>query len=789
MKKQLIFTLFLFYNFHLLAQINAFKIKVSEGNNMPIVGANIILKEKKDTSRIQYGVTDTGGIAEFKFKTERQFILSASFIGFKPVQKTILVSPNDIYTLVMETQTELLKGVEILAKKPLITQEDDKTVVDAEQIALGATNAMEVMEKTPGLFIDQDGNIYISSATPANVYINGREQRMSNADIATMLKALPPNSIEKIEILRTPSAKYDANGNGGLVNVILKKGVKIGLTGSFNAGFNQGVYGNQFVGVNMSNNEGAKTSFFNLNYSRGENYSRVNNDRFLTSSTLNQYSYTPNSFNSLSSNFGLGREVNKKWSFNYDGRINYQLGNSQTLTESQVKATPNENIISNNTNNLDNKNNNFILNQGLASKYKIDTLGSEWTSDISLDFSKTNGGQDYTTRFFIPQVNSANGNGDWDNKRWTGMAQTDLKYKFPHNITLETGLKTSFLSFNSATQYYLNGSKDVFRTNTYSFKSNINAAYLQGSKKWGAFNLKIGARLENTNMQGQQTVPSDTSFDIHRTDVFPYAYLSRRIMSIKGIELRAYLVARRTITRPTYEQLNPFPRFLDQFLYEAGNPSLKPQFNQNYEVNVSAMEMPFLAFGKNYTQDIFTNVVYTDPKNNLVNYRTYDNLGKNTETYARITVGIPPGGKYFFVLGTQYNRNEYDGIYEGKPLSFTRGSWTFFTYHSLKLGKYTQFSMNGFMRLAGQMQFYELSDFGSLNLNINHQFLDRKLIVSLNFNDVFFTNQYRYTLNQGNIHAVGSRVNDSRRVGLNMRYLFGIRKKEKPENMFNMPEY
>src|SRR4028118_1092556 len=115
-------------------------------------------------------------------------------------------------------------------------QEDDKTIVDPENLAASSTNAFEILEKTPGLFVDQDGNVYLSSTTPARIYINGREQRMSTADIATMLKSLPPNSIASIEILRTPSAKYDANGGGGIVNVVLKKGVRIGLTGSANVG-------------------------------------------------------------------------------------------------------------------------------------------------------------------------------------------------------------------------------------------------------------------------------------------------------------------------------------------------------------------------------------------------------------------------------------------------------------------------------------------------------------------------------------------------------------------------
>ena len=147
-------------------------------------------------------------------------------------------------------------------------QEDDKTIVDPENLVAASTNVYEVIEKTPGLFVDQDGNIYISSLTPAAVQINGRDMKMSAADVATLLKTLPPNAILSIEIVRSPSAKYDAASTGGIVNVVLKKGVKIGTTGSINAGIQQGKYNNQFIGFNLNNNNGKKSSFINLNYSR-----------------------------------------------------------------------------------------------------------------------------------------------------------------------------------------------------------------------------------------------------------------------------------------------------------------------------------------------------------------------------------------------------------------------------------------------------------------------------------------------------------------------------------------
>src|SRR4029078_3522570 len=136
--------------------------------------------------------------------------------------------------------------VTVTSQKPLMRQEDDKTIVDPENLAASSTSSYEVIEKTPGLFVDQDGNIYINSLSPAAIYINGREMKMSTSDIATMLKSLPSNSISRIEIVRTPSEKYDASGGGGIINIVLKKGVKIGLTGSVTAGCQQGTYANKF---------------------------------------------------------------------------------------------------------------------------------------------------------------------------------------------------------------------------------------------------------------------------------------------------------------------------------------------------------------------------------------------------------------------------------------------------------------------------------------------------------------------------------------------------------------
>jgi hypothetical protein len=196
-------------------------------------------------------------------------------------------------------------------------------------------------------------------------------------------------------------------------------------------------------------------------------------------------------------------------------------------------------------------------------------------------------------------------------------------------------------------------------------------------------------------------------------------------------------------------------------------------------------ERPIFAVGVNNTKDIFTNVIYQADSSKSLAYRTYDNLGTNKETYFRILGAIPPGRKYFIVAGLQYNHNFYNGLYENKPLGFKRGSFSIFTYQTLKISPTTQFTINGFARFNGQLQFYELTSFGSLNFSLNQQFLNKKLMISLNATDVLFTNNNSFSLQQGTVNASGYREADTRRFGINVRYNFGFRKKEE-NNMFNI---
>lgn len=791
MKTVLIFILFLLASASLFAKDTLISIKIIDSRQHPVAYAKLTISNQSDTSKNLSALVDDNGRIAMPVEIGMNYTIEIAATGYKPFHSLFIVfDTTRELSFTLKEDSKALNEVTVKAVKPLMRQEDDKTVIDPQVLVESSTNGYEILEKTPGLFIDQDGNIYISSTTPATVYINGRQMRLSASDIASLLKSLPPNSIEKIEILRTPSSKYDASSSGGVVNVVLKKGVKIGLTGQLYAGAQQGRYGNQYAGGNVSNNNGGATTYMNAGINNRNYYEELTSNRFLTTDTaLRQFSKTYRNQQSGYVGYGINHELNEKFEIGWDGY--FTLGQNKNTHFVQNNFIVLYDTLNQSNTITFNPGSSFVSDQDVHLSYKIDTTGSEWKTNVNYVYSSGVNEQRYETA--SPGLYVLNGDGTFRYHQNNVTLQSDLTYKFPYSLNFESGINLSFLSFKNGSEYFTgtdnNRQPDAVRTNEYSYNQNINAAYAQLSKTFfkDAI-LKMGLRAENTNMSGQQTIPSDTSFNVTRTDLFPYIYLSKNLFRMLGVQLRGFLVYRRSVARPNYDQLNPFPKYVDQFLTEMGNPNLKPQFTTTYEANVCVDEYPVFAIGINDKKDMITSVYYQDGAANNEGIRTFDNIGKNREFYLKGVAGIPPGGTYFFIIGAQYNYNMYDGLYDGAPIHFTGDNWMFFTHHHLKIGSFSQLSVNGFWRLKGPMQFMDIGNIGRLNVSINRQFLKRKLTVTANVEDLFFTNNSTFSLQQGNVHVTGKRITDSRRFGINLRYNFGIRKKEERKGMFDVNE-
>lgn len=769
------------------------KITVRDYDKNSLPGATVQLTKTTD-STLFFATTDQNGFAIFENLENTLYAVKISFIGFETLEKAINIKPEDReFRFKLKENAITLGEVTIEAKTPLIRQEDDKMIIDPASLVDISSNTLEVLESVPGMYVDQDGGIFLNSATPAKVYINGREQKMSNQDISTILQSLPPGSVQKIEVMRTPSTKYDASSSGGIVNIVLKKGVKIGRFGSLKTGFSKSKYSNGDIGFTINDSGDKTTGYLNAKYSLQDREEILNVNRFMQTDTfLFQNASTNRESHRFYTGYGVSYDINENLNLSYDGRVNYSKQESSTANTNYtetidiIRLSENNNSIMNNTNYIN-------IQQDLNLNLKLDTIGSEWDTKFGYNYSARKNIQDYDYIFTIPDIYTITGGGVDNQLRHFISFQSDFTRHFPYKIKMETGVKSTYQRFDSDVAFNINHLGLVFsdniRTNSFNYKENINATYLQVSKTLiGNFILKGGVRMEHTYMDGKQTIPTDTSFLINRADWFPYVYLSRTVFKMNDFVLNAYAIYRRTISRPGYQMLNPNINFVDQFMYETGNPALKPQFTDNIEVNISYKDHPVFAVGQNYTTDIFSGVMYQSPENPNIAVRTYDNLGKSKETYFRGMVGIPPGGRYFFVAGAQYNLNEYDGFYENEPLQYTHGSWRFFTFHALKLFGNTKLTASGFMMVNGRMDFYELENFGSLNIGLRQSFLDGRLNISIKARDILKTMIVAYEINQGSINAWGDRYTDNRRFGINIRYSFGLGKKNEGTNMFNMEE-
>jgi hypothetical protein len=714
-----------------------------------------------------------------------KYLVEVSCMGYISEFKTVNVADKPVTVFIpLKKQAANLKEVVVVSRKPLLRQEGDKTIVEAGVLSASSTNAFEMLEKTPGTIVDQDGYVYLNSMTPASVYINGQEIKMGSQELASLLKSLPSGSISRIEIIRTPSARFDAAAAGGVVNIVLKRGVKLGTNGSINAGYFQGVYSTKTAGINFNTANGKLSSYINYQFSKRNNYEELISLRTVRTDTsvLNQEAFTtyPSSSNFL--NGGITYTIGKKLSIGYDQRISYTLNNNYTTNVTSItKAAPPATLGKNDAD-IHNDNKSLYNGSTVSSRIKIDTLGSEWSTEIGYNYYRNDNMQNYTSTFSIPLKPDLQGYGDIVNKRNIWVTQSDLILKSLNNYTIESGIKYTINNTrNNAIYFYRNGNTapwitDNYQTNSFRYTEKITAIYMQVSRTLKGFTIKPGVRMEVTDIRGHQLIPKDTTFSLRRTDLFPYIFISHKLFKMFDTDIIGNIVFRKSIKRPFYELLSPSPRYVDQYLYDVGNPSLKPQFTTNYEFNASFSGFPVFAIGYNVAKDVFANVIYPNDVTRVA-YRTYDNLGKNKEFYFRVTGGIPPGGNYFFYAGIQHNRNSYTGVYGNQLLSYARGTTAIFMFHECKFRNTLSMNMQGFIRTKGLQSLIEIGTLGALYLSINKSLFNKKANLLLSFSDLFKTNKVSYRLNQGNVFSSGNRANDTRRIGLTFRFNFGVGRK------------
>lgn len=706
------------------------------------------------------------------------------FIGISGEQvftgNTFLAEKDtELPTITLQSGTTVLDGVTITKTKPYIERQQGKMILNVENsIGNTGSSAFEVLEKAPGITIDNNDNISLRGRGGIMVQIDGKPTPMSGTNLANYLKGMPSGSIDKIEFITNPSSKYDAAG-ASIINIKLKKDKKIGTNGSVTSALGQGVYpkSNNSLSLNHRNKKINAFGSYSFAYREGFNELLLNRKFYENGAlarTYDQDNFLRMNFRNHIGRAGIDFYASKKHTFGLSGSMLSNKFNPTGKNASDVYDAGNALVSHFDTYNNSRDNwHNHALNAN--HKFVIDSLGTELTTDIDYANYGNRNKQDFTTRYFDP-------NGlETQNPYWLfGDVAGDLKiYAFKsdfvttlkNKVKLETGLKTSFVKADNDLAFYNNASGAVLydsgRSNHFIYKENINAAYLMASREFGKWNATLGLRMENTNITGLQ-LTDNTKISNSYTQLFPNVFVGYTFNEHNSLEFNYS----RRISRPSYDQLNPFKFFLDLTTYKEGNPYLKPQTTNALEVTHVFRQKIFTTLSFSRTTDNITEVIAPSDADPAVTVQTNKNL--NTADITGLFLIVPVDLTKWWNMSNSLNF--YYGSYSGTVANTTLSNQGNFTYNintvnNFKLGSGFSSELTANYRGREVYAFMDVNPVWFLNFGFQKKF--PKSALKLAINDLFYTNRsVAVTTFSGYVeHFRVSR--DSRTVVLTYIYNFG----------------
>ncbi|KQM79086.1 hypothetical protein ASE74_00455 [Pedobacter sp. Leaf216] len=603
---------FFFTGVNVFAQTNP-KANISgiilDENKKPADYVTVVLFKASDSSVVKTAFTDPNGTFGFNVPNKGSYYYKASNMGYKTVKsKTIVLTEDnqkiDFGTAQLTASTQNLKEVSVAVTKPLIERKMDKVVMNVSNSSImSGSTALEVLQKAPGITVDQNDNISMMGKQGVLIQLDGKQTYMSSADVANLLRNMQSSDIESIELITNPSSKFDASGNSGIINIKTKKNKNGGTNGSLNgmAGYGKNFRGN--AGLSLNHRTQKLNLFGNYNYGKNNRTNQIDIDRI--SNGKNTDTYFMQSGSSLrkqqNNNFkaGLDYFIDKKNTIGLLVNGYFNHGNEASVNNTFIGPSFVKVDSSLITNSLQqNKYNNVSYNLNYRSV--LDTAGSEISADVDYSKYKGNDGSNYENDYRF-----ANGDRIRPIKytRNNTPSIIDIKaFKIDYNVALnktvklEAGVKSSWVKTDNDLQAeeLINSAwqNDVKRSNQFIYDENVNAAYTNLNKQFKNTSIQIGLRVEQTNSKGN-LITNNTVVERNYWDFFPTLFVQQTLS--KNNQL-GFSYSRR-IDRPSYDALNPFIYYLDEFTYSKGNPFLNPQYTHNFELSYTLMQKYMLTVG------------------------------------------------------------------------------------------------------------------------------------------------------------------------------------------------
>ena len=777
-----LFTLFFFVGLFLSASAakenNINGSVIADGK--PISGAVVYLLKDTGTVIVKTTITDTDGKFSFT-STLANFRITVNAMGYNEFTSSIK-QPGLPIEAVLTASEKLMTAVTVVAQRKLVEVKTDKTVinVDAAPTNIGTT-ALEVLEKAPGVMVDKDGNISMLGKAGVVIMIDGKPTYMSNADVANYLKSLSSSQLDQIELITQPSAKFDAAGNAGIINIKTKTNKPMGTNGSIGATYSQGVNRRLSLNGSLGYRKGKLNLFGSVNYFDNISFNEVYLSRNIRNpntkeilSVLDQTTGMSVHVKPFNTKFSLDYLATKNTSFGmaFSGNFNNNFFKLPTRMEVINSTGVLQGVYNSATENAMNINN-IIGN--IYWKTKVDTTGRELTADIdfirnSSDFNQT------MNSYYYPQQNNPaespyilKGLNPSVVKVYTG--KIDYVHPLKKNAKLEAGIKASFVETdnNSLFNVLKNNVWEVDpRSNDFIYKENIYAAYLNGNKQWKKWGLQLGLRLENTIMNGDQ-ITTQQKFERNLLQLFPTAFLSYKASDISMFTINFG----RRIDRPNYRDLNPFQLLLNPFTYNQGNPNLRPQFTNNAELGYSFKNGMITAkLGYSKTTDIITDIIRANDAEK-VTYQTRENVASRENI--NLSLGFNKSLNKILTTGFFANiyNNKYNGIFNNEPLDEQFTSFSLNMNNQFKFGKGWSAELSGYYNHKGLLLAQAfIEPMWQVGFGVSKQVFKNKGTIRLSARDIFFSQRVKIDQRYQNLDSKFQQYSDSRHVALSFTFRF-----------------
>lgn len=759
--------------------------RVLNEQQQPVEFANVILQRTgQDSLLVKGAVTDEKGWFELTNISDGDYYLHISLVGLGQLKTETFtlsaVKPKvELGTLELRQEATTLNEVTVRSQKPFIERQLDKLVINVENSIVSAgASAMEVLERSPGIVVDQNDVISLKGKQGVIVMIDGKPAQLGGTELANFLRGTPSAAIDKIEIIANPSAKYDAAGNAGIINIRMKRDQKLGFNGSVSLTYGNNRFNRYNTGTSL-NYRNKKWNFFgSYNYANTKGFNnlvlyRKFTENGETAAIFDQNNYIIFPFSNHNARTGVDFFASKKTTIGVlftgiTNRFNPTGDNETFILNGNGERTGRFTTQNRSQDHWYNYSGNFNIRQ------TFDKPGRELSADFDYARYGNDTDQKFTTDLFDAENVLLNKDiliGDIFGYLHIYSGKIDYVHPLSEKSKFELGWKSSLVKTDNTLNFFNRiNNEDQFdpsRSNQFVYEENINAGYLNFRQEYEKWSFQLGLRGEQTVADGLQ-VTTDSSFNRNYFQFFPSIFIQRNLSESHTMNLSMS----RRIDRPSYRQLNPFRAFVDRTTYQEGNPFLLPQLTYSFELSHTYKEWLTSTLSYSITDDNITSVLLQDDEDRIT---VQTDLNIAEVAYYGLNVSTTLNPVKWWNTRTEVNGyyQRFTGNIKNTDLDNSRPTFSLSSNNRFTMPKGMAGEINFFYQHTGAYGISIIEPIWQLSVGLQKTILKEKGTLRLNVNDIFWRGYPRGSTEFANISETFESRRGTRIASLAFSYRFG----------------